>query len=122
MMNTVKINARCLQLVKDIVKAAKGRTHFTRTELRAFHKQLRNRSGAPYFICKNEQARPSIRDQKTLGKNVFVVDRFLKYAEKHPPAPMPEPKAKKEAKPKREAVAKKPAAKAKTAKAARAAK
>jgi hypothetical protein len=112
MLNTVKINARNLQLVKELVKLNDGNTVFTRTQLRAFHKKLRGRTGAPYFICKNTQARPNARDAKSLGKNVFTVDRFLSYAAKHPPAPMPErkAKAKKEQKPKREAVGKKGAA------------
>lgn len=116
MLNTVRINARNLKLVEELVRLNNGSTVFTRTQLRAFHKKLRGRTGAPYFICKNEQARPNAKDAKTLGKNVFIVDRFLTYAKKHPPEPMPERKAKavkKEQKPKREAVAKKGAVTAK---------
>jgi hypothetical protein len=108
LLNTVKVNARNLALIKELVAAVGGRTHFKRLELRELHKKLRGRAFAPYFITKNAQARPSIRDSKKYPRGTFIVDRFLAYAKKHPPEPMPEVKPKKEAaKPKKEMAVKK---------------
>lgn len=89
MLNKVKLSAKNLALVEELVAANGGSPYFTRKRLLELHQKLRGRKCNPYFITKNIQAKLSSKEKEKFPRGTLTVLRFLKFAQKHPPAPMP---------------------------------
>lgn len=104
MINTRKLTDKQLQLVKEIIRLAGGRTILARKEIKEMHGQLRGAHSSPYFIAKNIAAKAKGKDA---SRGSYDLGIFIKYAKDHP--------MKKEAKPRKEVAAvatKKPVRKA----------
>lgn len=82
MLNTKQITPEQLNLVLDIVKATKGRTVFTRSEIKALHNELRGHTASPYFIAKNLAAKfkKGVGRGRRTVRGLYDVSVFLRYA------------------------------------------
>lgn len=89
MFNMVKLNARNMALVHELIAANGGSPFIRRSELLRLHQELRGRKCNPYFITKNIQSKLSAREKLIHPRGTLTLQRYLDHEKRFPLAQAP---------------------------------